>query len=381
MFARSRALAVLIGVALVTRPAIGWADVFPPEELWGGAVEVSVEVTGLARFPDHVFYVYPVYCTRELAKLLDVNLLWDDEEDGGRPNYIELRDGPLASWLDRESECTGSILYALARDVAAGVDFDAMSLAALNTFFTEDPRLFHSSFEFVERPLYASKGSPLTAVEEVVRVLAIDPFGISAVVDSATYWFSDGTVQTLKLGHTRRPPLPFRPLKPEKVAKYAMVNAKWEVRQAVGPAVAPRLPDGAEVALAGSTDSTGSTDSAGDSGTTGAVEVAGAGAVGAGTAEIAGAAEVAVASTPDVAPAQPERVPAAERVVEVRPVEAAVKAEVEAAPAPAPVAAPAPVLDPFSARAWPLGAGLAGLVLLICGAVFVRRRAAGSRRA
>jgi len=381
MYARSRAPAVVLGLALVTSPVVGWTDVFPPEELDGVQIGVSVEITGLSRFPDHVFYAYPVYCTRGLAAIYELQLIWDDEEDGGRPNYIELRDGPVASWLGPRSECPESVLYALARDIAATVDLGAKSPAALDEFFTADPRLFHASFHFVDRPLYATKGSPLNHVHEVVRVLNIDPYEVSAVVDAATYSFADGTEQTLKLGHTKRPPLPFRALKPEKVAKYAMVNAKWEVRQPVEPAKAPRLPEGASPEAAtsgaesGTAEATGSgaaevAGSGGEVGVSGAAEVSGSGAAEVGVIE---APVVAVIEAPVVAvggavPVEPLRAAPVAVVVpgEPRPV---VKAEEEEM-----VSEPAPELDPLSSRLWPLGALLVGVVVVIGGVGLARRR-------
>ncbi len=396
MYARSRAPALVLGLALVTSPVVAWTDVFPPEELDGVQIGVSVEITGLSRFPDHVFYAYPVYCTRGLAAIYEQQLLWDEEEDGGRPNYIELRDGPVASWLGARSECPESVLYALARDIAATVDLAAKSPAALDEFFTTDPRLFHASFHFVDRPLYATKGSPLNHVHEVVRVLKIDSYEITAVVDAATYSFADGTEQTLKLGHTKRPPLPFRALKPEKVAKYAMVNAKWEVRQPVGPAAAPRLPDGgsAEAAAEGAESGTaeGSGSGAAEVAVSGGAEVAVSGGAevgvsGAAEVGVSGAAEVAVIEAPVVAvieapvvavggtagavPGEPVRAaPVAVVVPEApRPV---VEAEEEEL-----VAEPAPELDPLSSRLWPLGALLVGVVIVIGGVGLARRRRGG----
>lgn len=391
MNARSRAPAVVLGIALVTSPVVAWTDVFPPEELDGVQIGVSVAITGLSRFPDHVFYAYPVYCTRGLAAIYEQSLLWDEEEDGGRPNYIELRDGPVASWLGPDSECPESVLYALARDIAATVDLAAKSPAALDEFFTTDPRLFHASFHFVDRPLYATKGSPLNHVHEVVRVLKIDPYEVSAVVDAATYSFADGTEQTLKLGHTKRPPLPFRALKPEKVAKYAMVNAKWEVKQPVEPAVAPRLPDGgsqeaaAEGAESGTAEGSGS--GAADSGAAeivGTAEVAGtAGVPGeSGTVGVPGvvgtaagvpgesgtaAAEVAVAGTAAAVPVEPVR---ALPVAVVAPEAARPVAEPEEEM----VSESGPEFDPLSSRLWPLGVGLVAVVIVIGGVAVARRR-------
>lgn len=382
MNARSRAPAVVLGLALVTSPVVGWTDVFPPEELDGVQIGVSVEITGLSRFPDHVFYAYPVYCTRGLAAIYELQLLWDEEEDGGRPNYIELHDGPVASWLGPRSECPESVLYALARDIAATVDLGAKSPAALDEFFTTDPRLFHASFHFVDRPLYATKGSPLNHVHEVVRVLNIDPYEVSAVVDAATYSFADGTEQTLKLGHTKRPPLPFRALKPEKVAKYAMVNAKWEVKQPVEPAKAPRLPDGGSAEAAGDGAESGTAEGSGS----GAAEVAGTGAVEvpggvaaadsgtvavAGTAVPVGTAEVPVVAAvevPAVVPVEPVRAPVVVAAVVVPEATRAAVVEEEM------VSEPAPELDPLSSRLWPLGALLVGVVVVIGGVGLARRR-------
>lgn len=371
MYARSRAPALVLGLAVVTSPVVAWTDVFPPEELDGVQIGVSIEITGLSRFPDHVFYAYPVYCTRGLAAIYELQLMWDDEDDGGRPNYIELRDGPVASWLGADSECPGSVLYALARDIAAGIDLAAMSPTALDEFFTGDPRLFHARFEFVDRPLYATKGSPLQDVHEVVRVLNIDSYEITAVVDAATYRFADGTEQTLKLGHTKRPPLPFRALKPEKVAKYAMVNAKWEVKQPVEPAKAPRLPDGASQEAATDGAESGTAEGTG----TGAAEVGASGgevvASGAGEVAAVEAPVVAVVETTAAVPVEPVRGPP---VVETAVAAEATRPVLEAAVEEELVSEAAPELDPLSSRLWPLGALLVGVVVVIGGVGLARRR-------
>ncbi len=134
-------------------------------------------------------------------------------------------------------------MYALAREVAAGVDLAAMPLAAQQAFFADDPRLFRSDFKFVDNPPYASTGSPLRGVHEVVHALRIEADALVLVLDQATYRFVDGSEQTLKLAHTRRPALPFRPMKPTKVDKYASSFARWALRQPIDPPPAPKLPE------------------------------------------------------------------------------------------------------------------------------------------
>ncbi len=238
--------AVAVWLSLGTGVEEARGDVMPEEELWGRERGGGGAIAGVDRFAEHVFYVFPAYCTSALAALDGESLyFYDQDEFAGRPNYLVLRDGPLASWIGGNQACQASAIYALARDVAATIDLDAMPLEALRDFFEGDSRLFRAgrSFKFLDTPLYADKHSPLQQVDEVVRVLRIDAEdGIEVVVDAATYSFSDGTTQTLPLAHTRRPPLPFRPLKPAKVAKYVASHAKWLERLPGAPPAAPRLP-------------------------------------------------------------------------------------------------------------------------------------------
>jgi hypothetical protein len=266
----SARVAVALGLCLCAGVWEARGDVMPEEELWGREIGARVEIAGVDRFADHVFLIFPAYCTSALAALDGESLyFYDQDEFAARPNYLVLRDGPLASWIGGNQSCQGSSIYALAREVAATIDLDAMSLEGLRGFFEGDSRLFRagSSFQFLDTPLYADKRSPLQQVDEVVRVLRLDAEGgITAVVDSDTYSFADGTTQTLPLAHTRRPPLPFKPLKPAKIAKYVATHAKWLVRQPVTPPPAPRLPEFAEEEEG----ETGATETTGTTGTDGA---------------------------------------------------------------------------------------------------------------
>ncbi|MBK8264751.1 MAG: hypothetical protein IPK80_25860 [Nannocystis sp.] len=262
----SARVAVALGLCLCAGVWEARGDVMPEEELWGREIGARVEIAGVDRFAEHVFFIFPAYCTSALAALDGATLyFYDQDELAARPNYLVLRDGPLASWIGGNQSCQGSSIYALAREVAATIDLDAMSLEGLRGFFEGDSRLFRagSSFQFLDTPLYADKRSPLQQVDEVVRVLRLDAEGgITAVVDTDTYSFADGTTQTLPLAHTRRPPLPFKPLKPAKIAKYVATHAKWLVRQPVTPPPAPRLPEFAE-------EEEGETGATGTTGTTG----------------------------------------------------------------------------------------------------------------
>lgn len=240
---------LILGLALALGPAVAWPDVFPEEELYGDAIAASTAITGLARFPDHVFYLFPLRCSRALVNLDDGGQALGLEdlkvEDGvdDQPNYAELHDGPIAEWIGPGGPCQETAVYALAREVAAGVDLAAMPLAAQQAFFADDPRLFRSDFKFVDNPPYASTGSPLRGVHEVVHALRIEADALVLVLDQATYRFVDGSEQTLKLAHTRRPALPFRPMKPTKVDKYASSFARWALRQPIDPPPAPKLPE------------------------------------------------------------------------------------------------------------------------------------------
>ncbi len=240
---------LILGLALALGPAVAWPDVFPEEELYGDAIAASTAITGLARFPDHVFYLFPLRCSRALVRL-DHGLEWLGVEDlkvedgvDELANYAELHDGPIAEWIGPDGPCQETAVYALAREVAAGVDLAAMPLAAQQAFFADDPRLFRSDFKFVDNPPYASTGSPLRGVHEVVHALRIEADALVLVLDQATYRFVDGSEQTLKLAHTRRPALPFRPMKPTKVDKYASSFARWALRQPIDPPPAPKLPE------------------------------------------------------------------------------------------------------------------------------------------
>ncbi|MDC0716458.1 hypothetical protein [Nannocystis bainbridge] len=260
MRSRPPAQALLWLMALTSCLTTARADSMPEEELYGFELTAVTELSGLSRFPEHVFYVYPAACTETMARFtgwletgdenpaLEYQYSYSSRKDD-LPHYFVVGDGEVPEWIGDGAPCIPSVLYALARDVAATVDLAPMTLAQLHKFFTEDPRLFRSSFEFQRSPLYANNGSPLRAVRELVRVLHIGPDEIVAVLDSTTYRFEDGTEQTLKLAHTKRPPsLPFKPLKPDKLTKYADKYAKWEARQPLEPPPAPRLPviDGAD---------------------------------------------------------------------------------------------------------------------------------------
>jgi hypothetical protein len=349
MHARSR-LVALMGLALALSPAVASSDVMPEEELEGMfEIKVSVEMTGLARFPDHVFYLFPAYCTQELNEFRNLNRPeWHEDAHEG-PNYVELRDGDVVSWLGAEGECEKSRMYALARDIAAGIDLNTMSLEKLEEFFLLDDRVFASSFLFVDRPLYADRGSLMRGVHEVVRLLRIDAEDeLVVVLDAATYEFADGTEQTLKLGHTKRPPLPFRPLKPEKVAKYAMVNAKWEARQPAEPPPAPRVPEqlpDPPPPVAEAPAAEGAVEAA--------VPVEPVPVAVQAVAAPAVAPTLALATVDDVSPPEVVEPPRAE---------------------PPPPTAAAPAFDLLATRGWPLAAGFAGLVVVVGGVVWARRR-------
>ena len=240
--------ALVFGLVLALGPVMARPDMGPEEELFGDEISGTVEISGLSRFPEHVFYAFPLRCSRALVGLeeggedlgLDDLKVVDGVDD--QANFAVLQDGPIADWIGAGGPCQATSLYAMGREAAAGVDLAAMPLAALQTFFAEDPRLFRSDFKLLDNPPYASTGSPLRSVDEVVRVLRIEAQALVVVLDEATYSFADGTVQTLKLAHTRRPELPFRPLKPAKVEKYASSYAKWEARQPLEPPPAPKLP-------------------------------------------------------------------------------------------------------------------------------------------
>ena len=60
---------LILGLALALGPAVAWPDVFPEEELYGDAIAASTAITGLARFPDHVFYLFQLRCSRALVRL------------------------------------------------------------------------------------------------------------------------------------------------------------------------------------------------------------------------------------------------------------------------------------------------------------------------
>lgn len=367
-------VAVVCGGVLALGPAVAWPDMFPEDELWGFAVTGRVEVRGVTRFPGHVFYVFPLRCSRALVSLdeggQDLGLSDLEVEDGvdDLVNYGELGDGPLASWVGPNGPCPKSEVFALSREVAATVDLAGMSLAQQAAFFADDPRLFRSKFEFIGSPPYVAKGSPLREVDEVVRVLRIDADALVVVLDETTYRFVDGTEQTVKLGHTRRPPeLPFRPLRPEKVAKYASSYAKWEARQPVEPPPAPRLPEGAEEEAA-----TGGGTGGGTGGETGGETGAAVGTSGAGAVvPVVGVVEpvVPVGVVEPVAPVVTPAVAAVPAVVAAAPVVAAVR-EVDAVDAVDEVEV-AEVPAPFVRRAWPLGVAL---VVGVGAALGLRRR-------
>jgi hypothetical protein len=187
--------ALVLGMMLALGPAVAWPDTFPEEELDGDAITAGVEIHGLARFPDHVFYLFPLRCSRALVNLDDGGQALGLEdlkvEDGvdDQPNYAELHDGPIASWIGGGGPCQETAVYAMAREVAATVDLAAMPLAAQQAFFADDSRLFRSDFKFVHNPPYASKGSPLRGVHEVVRALRIEADALVLVLDEATYYF------------------------------------------------------------------------------------------------------------------------------------------------------------------------------------------------
>ena len=66
-----RGAPLVLGMMLALGPAVAWPDTFPEEELDGDAIAAGVEIHGLARFPDHVFYLFPLRCSRALVNLDD----------------------------------------------------------------------------------------------------------------------------------------------------------------------------------------------------------------------------------------------------------------------------------------------------------------------
>lgn len=148
---------LVLGLTLALGPAVARPDVFPEGELYGDAIAASVEIYGLARFPEHVFYLFPLRCSRALVGLdEDEGFLGLEDlkvEDGvdDLPNYAALRDGPIAAWIGPGGPCQASAVYAMDREAAAGVDLATMPLAAQQTFFADDPRLFRSDFKFDTR--------------------------------------------------------------------------------------------------------------------------------------------------------------------------------------------------------------------------------------
>lgn len=237
--------AAAVWLALVTCPAVASGDALPYDELTERPIDVTVELSGLAQFPDHVFYLYPSRCTTALGALdsegpefvLSRPELRDDHDD-----YRELHDGPLAAWLSQSNYCASSRIYALARSIAEEIDLDAMTPVARQQFFDEDPRLFHAALALPDEIQALSKYSRLRGLHEVLRVSRISASGLNIVVDAATYRFAGGIEQTLRLAHTQRPALPFKPLGQDKLDRYAAAFAAWEARQPATPPSPPRLP-------------------------------------------------------------------------------------------------------------------------------------------
>ena len=243
MSPRLRAAAVWL--TLATCPAAAGGDALPYDELSERPIDVTVELTGLAQFPDHVFFLYPSSCTTALGAL-DVEgpeyVLSRPELRGDHDDYRELHDGPLDAWLSQGNYCANSRIYALARSIAGGIDLDAMTPVARQQFFDRDPRLFHAGLALPDEIQALSKYSRLRGLHEVLRVSRLSASGLTIVVDAATYRFAGGIEQTLRLAHTQRPALPFKPLRQDKLDKYAAAFAAWEARQPANPPTAPKLP-------------------------------------------------------------------------------------------------------------------------------------------
>ncbi|MCY1058481.1 hypothetical protein [Nannocystis sp. SCPEA4] len=357
-----------VGMSLATCLVTARADVMPEAEYDGQEIDAVTELSGASRFPDHVFYVFPAYCTQALAKFtaslesgdgepeIDPLFYYDDKYDD-RPNYLVVSDGTLPRWTSGKTPCISSTLYSLAREVAAGIDLDNMQLAEMHRFFTEDPRVFRSTFEFQDSPLYAAKYSRLRTVHEVVRILRVGPSEIVTVLDAATYRFDDGTEQTLRLAHTDRPALPFKPLKPEKIDKYAGKYARWEARQALEPLPAPLLPvsdDPAEPPASPTADETA-----------GSEPHAAAPTAGTSTADPVASAQAAGTPDPVASPPVPSPAPS--------PAEPEIAAPEEDGPEDM-NEEPAPTSDP----AWPLGAAITGALALVVIVALTRRSRAGA---
>lgn len=353
-------------LVLALGPVVARSDMFPEEELYGFEISTSAEIVGLSQFPEHVFYLFPLRCTRALVGLDEGGVGLGNEdlkvEEGldDQPNYAVLQDGALDSWIGEHNPCPASGLYAMGREAAAGVDLAAMSLEAQQTFFADNRRVFRSEFKFIDRPQYANTGSPLRAVHEVIKVLRIDEYGIKAVIEEVSYRFEDGTEQTVKLAHTKRPPeLPFRAMKPAKVAKYESAYAKWLARQPSAPPVAPELPWLGDVAET-------SGEGGGESGATdGAAVTGGEAAVAVPVVPVVPAVVEAPAVVPVVAP---------ETKQVATPVVAETAAPVVAAAAEDVVEVEVAEERPFLRRAWPLAVAF---VAGVGAAIALRRRPRG----
>lgn len=64
-----RTIAAAGSLLVLTCPLRVRGDAAPYDERTERPVEVSVELTGLAQFPGHVFYLYPSRCTDALGSL------------------------------------------------------------------------------------------------------------------------------------------------------------------------------------------------------------------------------------------------------------------------------------------------------------------------
>ncbi|MDC0666157.1 hypothetical protein [Nannocystis radixulma] len=365
-----------VGMSLATCLMTARAEVMPEAEYDSQEIDAVTELSGVSRFPDHAFYVFPAYCTQALAKFsaslesgddepeIDPLFYYDDKYDG-RPNYLVVSDGTLPRWTSGNTPCISSTLYSLAREVAAGVDLENMPLAEMHRFFTEDPRVFRSTFVFQDSPLYAAKYSRLRTVHEVVRILRVGPSEIVTVLDAATYRFDDGTEQTLRLAHTDRPGLPFKPLKPEKIDKYAGKYARWEARQPLEPPPAPRLPvsdDPVEPPASPTADETA-----------GSEPQAAPPAAGTSTADPVASAQGTGTAGPVVSPPASSPAPVSSPAPSPSPAESEIAAPGEDGPEDMDEEPP-PTSDP----AWPLGAAIAGALALVVIVALTRRPRTGA---
>ncbi|MCA9661266.1 MAG: hypothetical protein KC486_23205 [Myxococcales bacterium] len=199
------------------------ADALPYDEDTERPVKSAVVVRGVDRFADHDVVLYPNSCPSALA---DLDMYGEDDSEWdeavnrhGPVDFTVVKEGARLDWRRGENYCADSHLYAIPKGLLR--ELKAMTTAARQDFWRNDPRVLRTSYSLPYTTIAAPKRARLRAVEEVITILAIDGADMRVEIDSLRYRFAGGEEQTVPVHSVERPEHPNAPLTPAQLAAVA----------------------------------------------------------------------------------------------------------------------------------------------------------------